>query len=117
MFTLNISHPQTSAVTTHPGREVALATLERFLRTIGQRHRIVTAIWTQADYEILGRCGRVVGSATIDEICVCSHPARDHDEIGCTAISFDTGPFAECHCEGHRPAIAEADLFALQVPT
>jgi len=117
MFTLTISHPQTSAVTTHPGREVALAALERFLRTIGQRRRIVTAIWTQADYEILGGDGRVVGSAAIDEICVCSHAARDHDEIGCTAITFGPGPFAECHCAGHRPANTEADLFAPEVPT
>ena len=117
MFTLTISHPQRSTVTTHPGREVALAALEQFLRTIGQRHRIITAIWTQTDYEILGGDGCVVGSAAIDEICVCSHAARDHDEIGCTAITFAAGPFAECHCGGHRPAIAEADLFAPEVPT
>ncbi|MBE1551881.1 hypothetical protein GGC64_005968 [Mycobacterium sp. OAS707] len=117
MFRLTISHPQTSAVTTHPGREVALAALERFLRTIGQRHRIITATWTQADYEILAGRGRVVGSAAIDEICVCSHAARDHGEIGCTAITFGPGPFAECHCTGHSPVIVEADLFAPEVST
>ncbi|AGB26843.1 hypothetical protein Mycsm_06727 (plasmid) [Mycobacterium sp. JS623] len=117
MFTRTIHHPQTSALTTHPGREVALAALEQFLRTTGQHHRISTAIWTHADYEILDGDGGIVGSAAIDEICVCSHAARDHDEIGCTAITFAAGPLAECPCQGHRPVIAEADLFAPEVPT
>lgn len=117
MFTLSISHPRASAVTTHPGREVALAALERFLRSTGHGWRVVTAAWTRADYEILGALGDVVGHAAIDEICTCGHTARDHEEIGCTAISFDTGPFAECPCDGHRPRTAEAGLFTLEVPT
>jgi hypothetical protein len=117
MFTLTIAHPQTSAVTAHPSREVALAELHRFLQSTGHRHRVVTAAWTHADYEIVGGGGHTVGRAAIDEICACGHTARDHEEIGCTAISFEAGPFAECSCEGHRAATTEANLFAPEVPT
>lgn len=117
MFALTINHPHESSRTTHPSREVALGQLDQFLDATDHRPRVVAATWTHASYEILSRGGRVVGRAAIDEICGCTHAARDHEEIGCTGISFDAGPFAECCCNGHRPACAEADLFASDVQT
>jgi hypothetical protein len=112
MFTLTISHPRCSSTTSHPSREVALGQLDRFIEATGSRLHVVTAAWTQASYHILGHTDRIVGAAAIDEICACTHPARDHEESGCTAISFDAGPFAECRCAGHRPTHAETDLFS-----
>ena len=112
MFTLAITHPHRSSVTTHPSREVALGELYQFLKAMHHRLRVLTADWTQASYEIVAHGGRVAGHAAIDEICVCAHPARDHKETGCTAIAFDTGPFAECRCPGHRPVDTEAHLFS-----
>jgi len=112
MFTLTISHPRASSTTTHPSREVAASQLNRFLKATDHRPRVVTASWTHASYEILGADDHIAGHATIDEICECTHPARDHEETGCTAISFDAGPFAECGCSAHRSTCTEDDLFA-----
>lgn len=117
MFALTINHPCASAMTTHPGRELAVGQFDQFLDAADLRPRVVAATWTHASYEILGEGDRVVGHAAIDEICLCTHAARDHEETGCTAISFDAGPFAECSCAGHRPVCTEADLFAPEVPT
>ena len=117
MFKLKITHPLAPVATSHPSREVALGRLEQFLQSTGHHARVVTATWTDANYEILGGSGHVVGHAAIDEICGCSHAAREHNDMGCTAISLDTGPFAECNCDGHQPANTEADLFAAEVPT
>jgi hypothetical protein len=117
MFALTINHPHVSSVTTHPSREVARGQLDQFLDATGQRLRVVAAGWTHASYEILAHGDHVVGHAAIDEICACTHAAHDHEETGCTAISFDARPFAECRCAGHRPADTEADLFSPDVPT
>ena len=115
MFTLTIGHPRRVATTSHPNRETALAALEEFLRTSRNRRRVATASWTHASYQILGDADDIVGHAAIDEICACTHPARDHPESGCTAISFDTGPFVQCPCPGHRPACTETDLFSAEL--
>src|SRR5438105_4489928 len=117
MFTLTINNPNCSSMASHPSREVALDQLHQFLTQTGQRLRVLSATWTHARYEILQRTDDVVGHAAIDELCVCTHPARDHEETGCTAISFDPGPFAECSCAAHRPGCADPGLFALDVPT
>jgi hypothetical protein len=117
MFTLAIADADTTTVSTHPGRDVAYAELVTFLEATGRRLRVVAAAWTHADYEILGHDDRLIGHAAIDEICACTHAERDHEETGCTAISFDAGPFAECRCAGHWPTCTEADLFAPDVPT
>jgi hypothetical protein len=116
MFALTINHPRTSSLTTHPGREVAYANLITFLAATGHRPRALDANWTRSDFEIIGHDDRIVGHAAIDEICACMHTARDHEETGCTAISFDAGPFAECGCTGHRPVDTEADLFSSEAP-
>jgi hypothetical protein len=84
---------------------------------VHSNERVVVVGWTRADYEVLGRDDRLIGRAAIDELCACTHAARDHDETGCTAISFVAGRFAECRCAGHRPACTEAELFAPVVPT
>ena len=116
MFALTINHPHISSMTTHPSREVALGQLNRFLDATDHRPRVVTATWTHSSYEILGHGVQIVGHAAVDEICACTHTARDHEEMGCTAISFDGGPIAECRCAGHRPVNNEADLFSSDVP-
>ena len=46
MFTLAITHPHRSSVTTHVSREVALGELDRFLEATRHRLRVVTADWT-----------------------------------------------------------------------
>lgn len=117
MFTLAITHPQTSPVTTHPSREVALGRLVQFLEATGHRSHVITATWTHAEYKIVSGSGCIVGHAVLDEICVCTHAACEHEETGCNAISFETGPFAECRCDGHQPLSSEAGLFAAEVPT
>jgi hypothetical protein len=111
MFVLRLNHPHTSSVTHHPSREVALVCLHCFLESTGHRLHVATATWTHARYEILDQCDHVVGHAAVDEICACTHIARDHEETGCTAISFDAGPVAECRCPGHRPVSGEPSLF------
>ena len=116
MFTLTINHPDTSAETTHASRDIAYATLVTFVEATGHGLRVEAATWTRANYQILGHDDRIIGHAAIDEICACTHTEREHTETGCTAISFDAGPFAECSCTGHRPIDAEADLFSMQLP-
>ena len=116
MFTLTINHPDTSAETTHASRDIAYATLVTFVEATGHGLRVEAATWTRANYQILGDDDRIIGHAAIDEICACTHTEREHTETGCTAISFDAGPFAECSCTGHRPIDAEADLFSMQLP-
>jgi hypothetical protein len=88
---LAIADVDTTTVSSHPSRDVAYAELVMFLEATGQRLRVVAAGWTRADYEVLGRDDRLIGHAAIDELCACTHAARDHDETGCTAISFDAG--------------------------
>ena len=117
MFTLAIADADTTTVSAHPSRDLAYAALVTFLEATGQRLRVVAAGWTRADYEIRGHDDHLIGHATIDELCACTHAEREHEETGCTAISFEAGPFAECRCAGHRPACTEADLFAPYVPT
>lgn len=117
MYTLTIDHPHTSAVTTHPSREVAYAELVTFLEATHQTLRVVAASWTRASYDIIGHADHVVGRAAIDEICICTHTARDHEEMGCTAISLQPGPLAECGCTGHRPQCVEVALFTPEAPT
>lgn len=117
MFALTVNHPHAISVTTHPSRETALGQLDQFLDATAHRPRVVAAAWTHASYEILDHGDHVVGHAAIDEICVCTHVVRDHAETGCTAISFDTGSFAECRCTGHRPDCADPALFDLDAPT
>jgi hypothetical protein len=118
MFALNINHPHVTSMTTHPSRETALGQLDQFLDGTDHRPRVVAATWTHASYEILGATGnRVIGHAVIDELCACAHPERDHEETGCTAISLDAGPVAECRCTGHRPLSGDPALFDLDVPT
>jgi hypothetical protein len=116
MFTLAIADADSTAVSTHPSRDVAYAELVTFLEATGQRLRVVAAGWTRADYEILGHDDRLIGHAAIDELCACTHAARDHEETGCTAISFDAGPFAECGCGGHRSVCGEPPLFSTPHP-
>jgi hypothetical protein len=116
MFALKIDHPNTCVETTHVSRDVAYAALVTLVEATGHGLRVEAATWTRATYQILGRDDCVIGHATIDEICACTHAARDHEETGCTAISFDVGPFAECGCTGHRPVDAEADLFSSEAP-
>jgi hypothetical protein len=116
MFALTINHPRTGSLTTHASRDVAYSELVTFVEATGHGLRIEAATWTRANYQILGHNDRIVGHAAIDEICACTHAARDHDETGCTAISFDAGPFAECGCTSHRPVDAEADLFSSEAP-
>jgi hypothetical protein len=117
MFALTINHPRTSSLTTHSSRDVAFAALGTFVEATGHSLSVEAATWTRANYQILGHDGRVLGHAAIDEICACTHTEREHAEIGCTAISFDAGPFAECGCTGHRPVDTEADLFSSEAPT
>jgi hypothetical protein len=117
MFALTINHPHVTSMTTHPNRETALGRLDQFLDTTDQRPRVVAAAWTHASYEILGHGDHVVGHAAIDEICRCTHAARDHEETGCAAILFDAGPVAECGCTGHQPLSGDPALFDLDVPT
>ena len=116
MFALTINHPHASSMTQHPSREVALAYLHRLLDPTGHRLRVAAAAWTHASYEILDHDDHVVGHATIDEICVCTHSARDHEETGCTALLFGSGPVADCGCAGHRPTDTEEGLFATEMP-
>jgi hypothetical protein len=116
MFALTVNHPHVTSTTTHPSRETAVGKLDQFLDAAEYRPRVVAAVWTHASYEILGHGDHIVGHAAIDEICACTHAARDHEETGCTAISFEAGPFAECGCTGHRPVDTEADLFSSEVP-
>ena len=110
MFTLTINHPNNSAETTHASRDVAYGELVTFVEATGHGLRVAAATWTRAKYQILGDDDRVIGHAAIDEICACTHAEREYGEIGCTAISFGNGPFAECACTGHRPVDIEADL-------
>ncbi|MDT5181976.1 MAG: hypothetical protein QOI29_134 [Mycobacterium sp.] len=117
MFALTINHPRTSSLITHPSRDIAYGELVTFVEATGHGLRVEAATWTRADYQILGHDDRVIGHAAIDEICACTHTEREHTETGCTAISFDAGPFAECGCTGHRPVDAEADLFSSEAPT
>jgi hypothetical protein len=117
MFTLAITHPHRSSVTTHPSREVALGELNQFLEATHHRLHVLTAEWMQASYEILGHGDRVVGHAAIDQICACTHAASDYAETSCTAITFDAGPFAECRCPGHRPVSTESHLFSPHPPS
>ena len=117
MFALTINHPQVTSMTTHPSRETAVGQLDQFLDVTDHRPRVVAATWTRADFETLGHDDRVIGHAAIDELCACMHAEREHDETGCAAISFESGPFAECRCTGHCPTDTEADLFASDVPT
>jgi hypothetical protein len=114
MFALTINHPDTSVETAHASRDVAYAELVTFVEARGHGLRVETATWTRADYQILGHDERVLGHAALDEICVCTHAEREHTETGCTAISFDAGPCADCRCTGHRPVDTEADLFSTQ---
>jgi hypothetical protein len=116
MFALTINHPNTSAETAHVSRDIAYAKLVTFVEAAGHGLRVEAATWTRANYQILCHDDRVIGHAAIDEICVCTHAEREHTETGCTAISFDAGPFAECGCTGHRPVDTEAELFAPEVP-
>jgi hypothetical protein len=78
---------------------------------------VTTATWTHASYDIVADGGHVVGRAAIDELCGCGHIEADHEDTGCTAITFDSGPFAECTCPGHRPQYADPPLFITEVPT
>jgi hypothetical protein len=118
MFALANNHPRTRSVTTHSSREVARAELARFLNdATAHRQRVIRASCTHASYEILGHGDRVIGHPAIDELCACTHTEREHGEMGCTAISFEEGPFAECRCSGHRPVCAEPELFTSEVPT
>jgi hypothetical protein len=116
MFALTINHPDASAETTHASRDIAYAELVTFVEATGHRLHVEAATWTRANYQILGHGDRIIGNAAIDEICACTHTEREHTETGCTAISFDAGPFAECACTGHRPIDTEADLFSTQLP-
>jgi hypothetical protein len=116
MFALTINHAVTSVETTHASRDVAYAELVAFVEAAGHGLRVEAATWTGANYHILGHDEHVIGRAALDEICACTHTERDHAATGCTAISFDAGPFAECGCTGHRPVDTEADLFSSEVP-
>jgi hypothetical protein len=117
MFALTINHPGASSLATHSGRDVAYAALVTFVEATGHGLRVEAATWTRADYQIVDHDDRVLGHATIDEVCGCTHAEREHTETGCTAISFDAGPFAECGCTGHRPVDTEADLFSSEAST
>jgi hypothetical protein len=117
MFAVTINHPHVTSMTTHPSRETALGQLDQFLDATDHRPRVVAATWTHARYEILGHGDHVVGHAAIEEICACTHPARDHDETGCTAASFVADRYIECRCAGHRPLSGDPALFDLDVPT